>query len=97
MAEYKHGLNNISRATVDQRASIQNTKLIPPCVIGNNVTLENCTIGPNVTIGDNCNLKNVTICDSIIWDNEKSHDSHIEKKIIASCKSAVLFHMKKLS
>ena len=84
LLQNKHELNNISRATVDQRATIQNTKLIPPCVIGNNVTIENCTIGPNVTIGDNCTLKDVITKDCIVWDNENINSTHIEKQIVAN-------------
>ena len=85
LLQNKHGLNNISRATVDQRGSIQNVKLIPPCIIGNNVTIENCTIGPNVTIGNNCTLKDVVTKDCIVWDNEIIRNTHIEKQIVASC------------
>ena len=78
-------LNNINRETVIQRNSIQYAKLIPPCVIGDNVTIDNCSIGPNVTIGNNCKLKNVTMNDCIVWDNEDICDTHIEKQIVASC------------
>ena len=85
LLQNKHELNNVSRAIVDRHASIQNTKLIPPCVIGNNVTIENCTIGPNVTIGDNCTLKEVVTKDCIVWDNENVDNAHIEKQIVASC------------
>ena len=85
LLQNKHGLNNISRAVIDQRGTIHNTRLIPPCVIGNNVTIENCTIGPNATIGDNSKLKNVTTSNCIIWDNEDIRNAHIEKQIVASC------------
>jgi glucose-1-phosphate thymidylyltransferase len=78
-------LNNVSRAVVDQRDSIHNARLIPPCIIGKNVSIENCTIGPNVTIGDNCKLKNLTMKDCIMWDNEETGYSHFENQIIASC------------
>ena len=78
-------LNNVSRAAVDQRDSIHNARLIPPCIIGKNVSIENCTIGPNVTIGNNCKLKNLTMKDFIMWDNEETGYSHFENQIIASC------------
>ena len=65
-------LNNVSRATVDQRDSIHNARLIPPCIIGKNVSIENCTIGPNVTIGDNCKFKNLTMKDCTMWDIEET-------------------------
>ena len=85
LLQNKYELNNISRAAVDQRDSIHNARLIPPCIIGKNVTIENCIIGPNVTIGDNCKLKNLTMKDCIMWDNEETGYSHFENQIIASC------------
>ena len=85
LLQNKHELNNVSRAAVDQRDSIHNVMLIPPCIIGKNVSIENCTIGPNVTIGDNCKLKNLTMKDCIMWDNEETGYSHFENQIIASC------------
>ena len=85
LLQNKHDLDNTSRATNGVQASIHCSKLIPPCVIGNNVTIDNCTIGPNVTIGNNCKLKNVTMNDCIVWDNEDICDTHIEKQIVASC------------
>ncbi|WP_405340552.1 sugar phosphate nucleotidyltransferase [Fibrobacter sp.] len=84
LLQNKHGLNNVNRATVDQRATIQNTKLISPCIIGKNATIENCTIGPNVTIGNNCTLKDVITKDCIVWDNENVNNSYIEKQIVAN-------------
>ena len=85
LLQNKYELNNISRAAVDQRDSIHNARLIPPCIIGKNVSIENCTIGPNVTIGDNCKLKNLTMKNCIMWDNEETGYSHFENQIIASC------------
>ena len=85
LLQNKYELNNVSRAAVDQRDSIHNARLIPPCIIGKNVSIENSTIGPNVTIGDNCKLKNLTMKDCIMWDNEEIGYSHFENQIIASC------------
>lgn len=85
LLQNKDGLNNVSRVAVDQRETIHNVRLIPPCIIGKNVTIENSTIGPNVTIGDNCKLKSMTMKDCIMWDNEEIGFSHIEGQIVASC------------
>ena len=85
LLQNKYELNNVSRAAVDQRDSIHNARLIPPCVIGENVSIENCTIGPNTTIGCNCKLKNVTISNSIVWENESICDANVENQIIANC------------
>lgn len=85
LLQNKYGLNNVSRVAVDQRDSIHNVKLIPPCIIEKNVTIENSIIGPNVTIGNNCKLKSMTMKDCIMWDNEEIGYSHIEGQVIASC------------
>lgn len=79
-----YGLNNISRVAIDQKDFIHNVKLIPPCVIGKNVSLENCTIGPNVTIGDNCVLKNVNIENSVVWNDEVVDNQTIQNRIVAN-------------
>lgn len=63
----------------------RNVKLIPPCYVGQNVTMENCVIGPNVSIGNNCTINNATLKDCIMWDHETVCDSVIENQIIASC------------
>ena len=85
LLQNKFELNNVSRAAVYLRDSIHNARLIPPCIIGKNVSIENCTIGPNVTIGDNCKLKDLTMKDCIMWDNEEIGYSHYENQIIAKC------------
>lgn len=79
-----YGLNNISRVAIDQKDLIHNVKLIPPCIIGKNVSLENCTIGPNVTIGDNCVLKNVNIENSVVWNDEVVDNQTIQNRIVAN-------------
>jgi glucose-1-phosphate thymidylyltransferase len=84
LLQNKEGLNNVNQVAVDQRDTIHNAKLIPPCVIGKNVTIENCTIGPNVTIGNNCKLNNVTMKNCVLWDNVNVSNSLIENKIIAN-------------
>ena len=84
LLQNKYELNNISRIVVDQRNSINNVKLIPPCIIGENVTLENCTIGPNVTIGDNCVLKNVNIENSMVWNDGCVENRTIQNRIVAN-------------
>jgi glucose-1-phosphate thymidylyltransferase len=84
LLQNKYELNNISRIVVDQINSINNVKLIPPCIIGENVTLENCTIGPNVTIGNNCALRNLNIENGIVWDNQIVENQMFQDCIIAN-------------
>lgn len=84
LLQNKRELNNVSRVAVDQRETIHNVKLIPPCIIGDNVVLEDSVIGPNVTIGKNCKLKNVQMKNCIVWDDVESDNMTIESAIIAS-------------
>ena len=85
LLQNKYELNNISRVVTEQIQTIKNSKLIPPCVIGENVSIENCIVGPNVSIGCNSSLKNVQITNSVVWNNEKINDRVIDAKIVAYC------------
>lgn len=55
----------------------ENSVIIPPCFIGENVELKNAIIGPHVSIGANTVIKNSVIKNSII-----QKDSKIEKKVL---------------
>lgn len=83
LLQNKDGLNNVNRVAVDQRETMHNVKLIPPCVIGKNVTIKNCTIGPNVSIGDGCTLTGVTMKDSIVWSGNNVRSEQLEGQIVA--------------
>ncbi len=85
LLQNKYELNNVSRVVTEQFQTIKNSKLIPPCVIGENISIENCIVGPNVTIGSNSSLKNVQIANSVVWNDERINDRVIDGKIIASC------------
>lgn len=84
LLQNKYELNNINRVAVDQRETIHNVKLIPPCIIGDNVVLEDCVIGPNVAIGNNCVLKKVQMKNCVVWNDEKLSNTIIECAIIAT-------------
>lgn len=44
----------------------ENSKIIPPCYIGDNVVLKNATIGPNVSLGEGCVVEDTTLTNSLI-------------------------------
>uniref|UniRef100_A0A4W5LQ07 Nucleotidyl transferase domain-containing protein n=1 Tax=Hucho hucho TaxID=62062 RepID=A0A4W5LQ07_9TELE len=46
---------------VSNLAVLENSTIIPPCYIGDDVVLLNSTVGPNVSLGDGCHVKNSTI------------------------------------
>ena len=83
LLQNKSELNNV--VFFAKQGVAQDVKFIPPCHIGQNVTMKNCIIGPNVTIGNNCTIKNATLKDCIVWDNEIISKTAIEGIIVANC------------
>lgn len=57
----------------------ENSVIIKPCYIGENVTLKNCVVGPHVSIGANSTLEDVVIKSSIVQEKAK-----IKRAIIAN-------------
>jgi glucose-1-phosphate thymidylyltransferase len=42
---------------VSESVQLENSTIIPPCYIGENVVLINATVGPNVSLGKGCRVK----------------------------------------
>ncbi len=55
--------------TVADSALVENSVVIPPCYIGENVNIKNSVIGPHVSIGDNSSVEGAVISNSIIQTN----------------------------
>ncbi|MFO8079408.1 MAG: glucose-1-phosphate thymidylyltransferase [Armatimonadota bacterium] len=52
--------------TIAHGASVSDSRIIGPALIGPGAVVEGCAVGPNVSIGADCRLTNVNIDDSII-------------------------------
>jgi glucose-1-phosphate thymidylyltransferase len=63
--------------SVPTSATITNSTIIQPCMIGEGAVVENAVVGPHVTIGKNTVVKASIITNSIVQDN-----THIENKIL---------------
>ena len=61
-----------------------NSTLIEPCFIGQNVSLKNCTIGPHVSIGNNTCISNSTIKNTIIQNNTQIVNADLENSMIGN-------------
>lgn len=61
-----------------------NALIIPPCYIGDNVTLDNSIIGPHVSIGANSVIRNSIIKNSIIQDKSSIQNKLIQDSMIGS-------------
>lgn len=62
----------------------ENSIIIPPCYIGENVELRNSVIGPGVSVGNGSVIENCRISDSIIYENSTIKSAHIAGSMIGS-------------
>lgn len=64
--------------------TLENSKIIEPCFIGENVILKNATIGPNVSIGNNCIITDATIKNSLIQTNSTIKNANLDEAMIGN-------------
>jgi glucose-1-phosphate thymidylyltransferase len=62
----------------------QNSTIIEPCFIGENVELINTTVGPNVSIGNNCKLDNTTVKNSLIQSHSTIKNANLDQAMIGN-------------
>lgn len=75
----KENLNYISKDI-----QIENSTIIAPCYIGDNVVLINSTIGPNVSLGENTKIQNSTIKNSLIQTNSIISNATLDNAMIGN-------------
>lgn len=63
---------------------LENSEIIRPCYIGENVILRNTTVGPNVSLGNNCVVENSTVRNSLIQNNSKIANAELDNAMIGS-------------
>jgi glucose-1-phosphate thymidylyltransferase len=73
------GVNLVS-ATVKN----ENSNIIQPCFIGENVVLKNATIGPNVSLGDGTVVENSNISNSLIQTHAKISNADLDNAMIGN-------------
>ncbi len=62
----------------------ENSTIIEPCYIGENVELHNTTVGPNVSIGNNCVLRNSTVKNSLIQNHTTIKNATLDNAMIGN-------------
>ncbi|GAA4280159.1 sugar phosphate nucleotidyltransferase [Gaetbulibacter aestuarii] len=65
-------------------ATIENSSVIEPCFIGENVVLKDCTIGPFVSIGEGTVIENSTIKNSLIQTRTQIKNANLEDAMIGN-------------
>ena len=77
--EHQEGKNLVADDVI-----LENSEIIPPCYIGNNVKLINTKVGPNVSIGTNSVVENSTITNSLIQNNTVIKNATLNNAMIGN-------------
>ncbi|MCC9042056.1 NTP transferase domain-containing protein [Myroides sp. M-43] len=77
-------LENDNENYIAANATLENSTIIRPCYIGENVVLVNAIIGPNVSLGDNCKVENATIKNSLIQTNSTIKNANLDNAMVGN-------------
>ncbi|CAA9202500.1 sugar phosphate nucleotidyltransferase [Flavobacterium collinsii] len=77
-------LHNDGEHLVDYDVKLENSTIIPPCYIGENVVLKNATVGPNVSIGKGCHVVDSSISNSLIQTYSQIKNAHLDNAMIGN-------------
>jgi len=76
---YADGENLVSTSV-----NLENSTIIQPCYIGENVTLKNATVGPNVSLGNGCLVENASIKNSLVQNHSTIKNANLDNAMIGS-------------
>ena len=65
-------------------AQLENSNIIEPCFIGENVVLKNTTVGPNVSIGNSTVIENTTVKNSLIQTHTLIKNANLDNAMIGN-------------
>lgn len=71
-------------AEIESNATLENAKIIPPCVIDDSVVIKNSTVGPHVSIGAGTIIENATISNSLIQTNSHIKNAQLDHAMIGN-------------
>jgi len=71
-------------ATVSNSATMENTTIIPPCFIDDNVVIKNSVVGPYVSISKNTVIENSIISKSIVQEHSIVNNVVTENSIVGA-------------
>ena len=77
-------LHNDGEHLVDYDVKLENSTIIPPCYIGENVVLINATVGPNVSLGNGCHIVNSSIKNSLVQTHAHIKNTHLDNAMIGN-------------
>ncbi|CAD7802770.1 UTP--glucose-1-phosphate uridylyltransferase [Chryseobacterium aquaeductus] len=71
-------------STFASTSFVENSLIIPPCFIGENVRISNSKIGPGVSVGNNTVIINSNIENSLIQENTKINHGNLSNSMIGN-------------
>ncbi|TGV03806.1 sugar phosphate nucleotidyltransferase [Flavivirga rizhaonensis] len=69
---------------VSASAKLDNSTIIEPCFIGENVILKDSTVGPHVSVGNNSVIENSTVKNSLIQTNTTIKNANLDEAMIGN-------------
>lgn len=77
-------LHNDGEHLIDYDVKSENSTIIPPCYIGEDVILVNATVGPNVSLGRGCHVTDSTIKNSLVQNHSHIRNASLDNAMIGS-------------
>lgn len=77
---HEEGIEQMKSTTV----TLDNSKIIEPCFIGEGVMLKDSSIGPNVSIGNHCIIENSTVKNSLIQSYTTIKNANLVEAMIGN-------------
>ena len=77
-------LHNDGEHLIDYDVKQENSTIIPPCYIGEDVVLINATVGPNVSLGKGCHLTSTTIKNSLVQTHAHIKNANLDNAMIGN-------------
>ncbi|WP_109301968.1 sugar phosphate nucleotidyltransferase [Aquimarina sp. AU474] len=69
---------------VSNSVTQENSKVIEPCYIGENVVIKNSTVGPNVSLGEGCVVENTAIKNSLVQTKSIIKNATLDNAMIGN-------------
>lgn len=82
MLQFLH--DDAEETMIAETVRIENSTIIPPCYIGENVVLINSTVGPNVSLGNATHLTNTEIKNSLVQTHVHIRNAKLDNAMIGN-------------
>ena len=69
---------------VSSDVKLQNSTIIEPCFIAEDVILINATVGPNVSLGKGCHVIDSKLKNSLVQNNSHIKNANLDNAMIGS-------------